>query len=112
MDLNYKNIGKRIRKARKTLAISQEYLAELTNLSPSHVSHIENGKTKLSLPSIILIANALNTTVDSLLYDNINILLNSYDKDFKDLLSDCTNSEKMAILHIATELKNVLKKYK
>ncbi len=110
MDINYNAIGKRIKVARKKSNITQEKLSELINLSPSHISHIENGKTKVSLPSLILIANSLSTTVDSLLYDNIDIVYDSYDKDFKDLLDDCTTSEREVILQSAIQVKNALKK--
>lgn len=109
MEINYIAIGKRIRTAREKLSITQEKLSDIINLSPSHMSHIENGKTKLSLPSLILIANALNTTVDSLLYDNIDLTYDSYDKDFKDLLSDCTTSEREVILQSAIQVKTALK---
>ena len=68
---DYKAIGNRIKQARKRQKITQKKLAEMTDLSTSHMSHIESGKTKVSLPSLIQIANALHTTVDSLLHDNI-----------------------------------------
>ncbi len=109
MDINYVAIGKRIRLARKKCHITQEKLSEMTNLSPSHMSHIENGKTKVSLPSLVLIANSLKTTVDSLLYDNIDISYDSYDKDFKDLLEDCTISQREVILQSAIQVKKALK---
>lgn len=70
---DYRSIGKRIQHARKKQKMTQEHLAEITELSPSHISHIESGKTKVSLPSLIAIANALHTTVDNLLHDNIEI---------------------------------------
>ena len=107
---DYVAIGKRIRNARKSLGLSQEKVCELTDLSPSHMSHIESGKTKVSLPSLILIANALETTVDALLHDNVIITADAYDKDFKDLLSDCTLRERQCIYVAATHLKEALKK--
>ena len=48
-------------------ALNQKELAELVNLSPQHISHIETGHTKLSLPTLVLIANALSTDCNSLL---------------------------------------------
>lgn len=107
---NYKSIGKRIKNSRKKQHITQEQLAETTDLSPSHISHIENGKTKISLPSIILTANALHTTVDSLLHDNIEASYDSFDKDFKDLLEDCTVREKEVIYQSSIEIKKALKR--
>ena len=42
LEPDYCAIGKRIQKTRKSQKITQEKLAELTNLSPSHMSHIES----------------------------------------------------------------------
>ena len=94
---DYKAIGNRIKQARKRQKITQKKLAEMTDLSTSHMSHIESGKTKVSLPSLIQIANALHTTVDSLLHDNIEASYEAFDKDFRDLMEDCTVKEKEII---------------
>ena len=67
--MDYYAIGQRIRRIRKVRGITQEALAELVDVSTTHVSHIETGITKLSLPVIVKIADALDVRVDSLLYD-------------------------------------------
>ena len=71
MELDYKAIGKRIKIARIRAEISQEQLSALVDLSPSHMSNVETGTTKVSLTSIVRIANALSVTVDDLLCDNL-----------------------------------------
>lgn len=109
MEINYRSIGKRIRAARIECGMTQERLAEMTDLSPSHISHIESGKTKLSLASLVQIANVLKTTPDSLLYDNISISMEAYDKDFKDLIEDCTIREKEIIFQSSIQVKKALK---
>ncbi len=109
-ELDYAAIGHRIRAVRKARGISQEALCNLIDLSPSHVSHIESGKTKLSLVAVVTIANALGTTADSLLYDNIEISVNAYDKDFKDLVEDCTEDERDFILETARQIKAILRR--
>ena len=65
--------------------------------------------TKVSLPSLIAIANALHTTVDSLLHDNIEISYESFDKDFRDLLEDCSVREKEVIFQASVQVKKALK---
>lgn len=60
MNINYKAIGMRIRNRRKVLGLTQQRLAEIADLSDTNISHIERGATKLSLPSLISIANALS----------------------------------------------------
>ena len=107
---DYTAIGNRIKQARKRQKITQEKLAEMTDLSTSHMSHIESGKTKVSLPSLIHIANALHTTVDSLLHDNIEASYEAFDKDFRDLMEDCTVKEKEIIFQASVQVKNALKR--
>lgn len=67
MELDYKAIGQNIREYRRKSGLNQKELAELVNLSPQHISHIEAGHTKLSLPTLVVIANALSTDCNSLL---------------------------------------------
>ena len=67
--MDHYEIGQRIRKIRKARGISQERLAELVDISTTHMSHIETGNTKLSLPVLVALATALETRVDELLYD-------------------------------------------
>ena len=47
MELDYKAIGQNIREYRRKSGLNQKELAELFNLSPQHISHIETGHTKL-----------------------------------------------------------------
>ena len=54
-DIDYAAIGRRIRSARKKAKLTQEQLAEKIDVTPQHVSAIETGKTKLSLPALIRI---------------------------------------------------------
>ena len=108
--MDYFTIGQRIRALRKEKKLSQEQLAEKVWISTTHMSHIENGRTKVSLPTLILIANALKTSVDSLLYDNIEIMYSVYDKEFRDLTADCTPEEREVILQAAIQVKAALKR--
>lgn len=56
-ELNYKLVGQRIRTIRKKRGMTQERLAELTEISPQHCSGIETGAAKVSLPALVKIAN-------------------------------------------------------
>ena len=57
--MDYVAVGRRIRAQRKKLSLSQEELAEMVNISTVHMSHIETGYTKLSLPVLVDLACAL-----------------------------------------------------
>ena len=60
MEINYKDIGVLVKQERINKNITQEKLAELSGVSVTHMSNIENANTKLSLPVLINIANALD----------------------------------------------------
>lgn len=91
--MDYEAIGRRIRFKRKELGIQQERLAEMTNISVTHMSHIETGNTKLSLPVLICIADALSCGTDELLTDNISHCEPIMAKEVSTLLADCTNAQ-------------------
>ena len=67
--MDYVGIGKRIRAQRYKLDLSQEELAEMVNISAVHMSHIETGYTKLSLPVLVDLACALGVRTDDLIFD-------------------------------------------
>ncbi len=67
--MDYFKIGQRIRKFRKSHGFSQEELAERVNISTTHMSHIETGNTKLSLPVLVQLAQVLEVRTDDLLFE-------------------------------------------
>ena len=50
--------------------LSQEVLAEKIGISTTHMSHIETGSTKLSLPVLVELSKVLNVKTDSLLFNS------------------------------------------
>ena len=52
----------------------------------------------------------LGVTVDNLLYDNDSAPYGSYDKEFAELISDCTGQERRTILESAVQVKKALRK--
>ena len=107
--IDYVAIGKRVRAARLKKGITQEELCNLTDISPSYASSIETGASKVALPTLIQIANALDTTVDSLLYDITPALVNQYDADAKEILEDCTAEEREFLLALLRHAKEDLR---
>ena len=63
-DLNFKEIGKKIRERRLTLGMTQESIANQLDVNPSHISNIECGRANPSLTALIKIANILQCSVD------------------------------------------------
>jgi len=109
MDVDYIDIGKRIKGSRKRLGITQEKLAEKLDLSCQHLSGIENGKTHFSFGTIINIANALNMSLDELACGSLtqgNAVLQT---EFAVLLSDCSLYETKVITDVAKTVKKSLR---
>ena len=69
-NVDYKMLGENIRSARLDCRLTQEELAEAVSCNTSHISNIENNYTKVSLPTLVAISNALDTSVDYLIRDS------------------------------------------
>lgn len=110
MAIDYNAIGNRVRYYRKRMNITQQKLAELSNQEPSNISHIERGATKLGLPTIINIANALNVSVDELLCDNLVKSRAIFEKEMEDLLADCSDYELKVLVNTVKSFKNGFRK--
>lgn len=110
MKLDYQAVGTRIRRFRKAQGLTQQSLAELSRQEPSNISHIERGATKLSLPTIVNIANALGVTVDDLLCDSLPASKAAFDRSISEVLSDCSHTELMIITETMRSLKENLRK--
>lgn len=84
-------------------------LAEKSGIEPSNISHIERAATKLSLPSLINISNALDVSLDEIVYESL-IKNNHITVDIiNELLSDCTPKEISAVIEVIKTTKNILR---
>ena len=62
-------IGARIKAARERVHLTQEQLAEIIDISPTHMSVIERVVKTPKLDTFVRIANALGVSTDALLQD-------------------------------------------
>ena len=109
--MDYYKIGQQIRKLRKAHGFSQEELAEKVDISVTHMSHIETGNTKLSLQVFADLAEALQISVDSLLYDaNENSKQQTY-QEITDILDQSTPAQAQALKEIIASTWNAINKY-
>ncbi len=104
MEINYTAIGLRIRKLRRQKFWTQEKLSEKAEIAPDYLCRIELGKKHPSLKTILLIANALNTTVDDLLIDVQKKSIPDMEKQEKSLLAGCTEKQKRFVMTICHNL--------
>ena len=109
MEINYISIGMRIRKFRKKMKITQAELGEKALVEPTNISHIERGATKVSLPTLLKIANSLSVSLDDLVYDSLNNNAHISIKEINEVISDCTDKELKAIAQIIQPVKNALR---
>lgn len=61
--------GKKVQSVRNEQNISQEKLAELSELDRTYISSVERGQRNISILNIIKIADALGVNASSLLED-------------------------------------------
>lgn len=103
-------IGGKIKRCRKEAKLTQERLAELVNISPTYLSEIETNRKQPGRRVLCAIAEALDVSVDYLLYyhdqHDGNIKMN----EWKILLEDCSTYEKNVLFELAGSTKGILRK--
>ena len=97
-NINYEQLGLRIKEARISKNLTQESIAAYVGCNVSHISNIENNHTKVSLTILLAIANALNTSIDYLLSDQYENSSLALDNEIMRALKDCDNEKKQKIL--------------
>ena len=108
-DLDYHQIGGRVREIRIKNGMTQEQLAEAANLSVPYISHIERGFKRPSLETLMRVAGALHVTADCLLSGLQPADRNAFLQDIEELLDDCSLRERRVLLEVASALKRVLR---
>ena len=109
MAIDYKIIGMRVRELRKAKNWTQAKLAEKAGIEPSNLSHIERAATKLSLPTLINIANALGATLDEIVYTNLSNSEHVASGIIGELLADCSPGELSSLTEIIKTTKYILR---
>lgn len=105
-ELNYVEIGKRIKIKRKELKLTQEKLSEIIDVSPSYISEIERGSSICSLATITNIADTLNTNLDYLV---LGITPINADKMFTDILKSIPDDNQKLYINLCENIANTLK---
>ncbi len=82
------------------IRLTLEKLAERTDKSINFIGQIERGEGKPSLETMVDIANALGTTVDSLLQDNVKSVNDSIGKEIDAIIRTLDDNGKQFILDV------------
>lgn len=109
--MNYYEIGQRIRRYRKALNLSQEELAEKVGISTTHMSHIETGNTKLSLPVLVDLSNVLSVQTDAVIFGEKQENKTLLKGELSDIIASCTTQELNILMDLVKALKISLDKY-
>lgn len=97
MSIDIRLIGKRIKKARKTLKITQSDLAATCDICDTYLSYIESGIKTPSLEVIDKLASALGITVAELLGGRQTGRHDTYCTKIAEMLEKCTLEEQQLI---------------
>lgn len=105
-ELNYVEIGKRIKLKRKDVNLTQEKLSEIIDVSPSYISEIERGNSICSLATISNIATTLNTSLDYLVFG---ITENNSYQTFTEVLKSVPEKNHKLFIDLCENISNSLK---
>lgn len=108
--MDYYKIGQKVRRYRKAKGLSQEELAERIGISVTHMSHIETGNTKLSLPVLVDLANELEVQTDELLKDSPTSK-STFKNELESILDSCSQKETRIILDTVKAMKIAFDKH-
>ena len=100
-EINYKEMGKRIKQKRKELNLTQEKLSEMLEISPTYISEIERGTGISSLATITKIANVLNLDLDYLI---LGISNTNIDKTFSNLLEKIPKQDQKLFISLCENI--------
>ena len=102
-ELDFKAIGLKIKERRQQLRITQEHIANVLDVNPSHISNIECGRANPSLTALVKIANILECSVDYFISGEYTYKINkekekTLDDKIMDKLKYCDSDKKTKVL--------------
>lgn len=108
--MDYKKLGKNIRKYRIMQGWKQEELAVAAGCSISHIGQIENARGIPSLEMVVKIANALRVTPDQLLLDSSDVTETIYMKEIEDRLKKLPTATKIIACDAIADLLDIIER--
>ena len=102
--MDAKAVGQRIRAAREKKNLTQEELAALIEISPTHMSVIERGAKIPRLDNFVAIANVLEVSADSLLIDVVEHAAVNVASELSASIESLPHNEQMYILKVINVL--------
>ena len=100
--MDYVDMGKRVRKQRQLIGLTQQELAERIGVSTSFVGHVERGTRKASLETLVSISNAMELSMDYMLAGSLN------NGGMGPMPPQLNQNQRMAMQEILTTIQNHL----
>ncbi len=105
-EIDFKAMGKRIRDKRNELKLTQEKVAEMIDISPSHMGEIERGTSVCSVEVLVNLATVLDLNLDTLV-KGIND--KNADNAFSEILDTLSTERKDLYIRICENIAGTLK---
>lgn len=105
-------LGKRLQKARKAKHFTQEYIAEVLELTPEHISRIENGKNGIYLHKLAELCDVLDVPIEEILTGAVMPANPAYNRQFGEIAQGCSEETVTAMLEICRRIAEVEKRAK
>lgn len=103
-DIDFTKIASKLKETRVSKGITQEFVANIADVNTSHISNIENNRVKVSLPTLVQICKALDTTVDYILADEYTSPKTALEQEILHELQLCSYDTQKQILKIVKAL--------
>ncbi len=103
-NIDYKEVGKRIRAERRKQDLTQEKLAEMANISDSFLGHIERGGRTLSIETLAKLANALNLSIEYIICGEFNYQPDMLPSEILDALNRMSGNQRKVFLNMMKTL--------
>lgn len=88
-----------IKLARVQMGLSQEQLAEILDVTPTHVKHLESGHRKPSVELLFALAQTLHFSLDEIVFPSVS-QKEQLRTQIDSLLEDCNEKEYRLVLDI------------
>lgn len=92
-------LAAQIKSSRVQMGFSQEQLAEMLDITPTHVKHLESGHRRPSVELLFTLAEALHFSVDQIIFP-MDTQKEELRMQINRLLEDCTVKEHRIVLDL------------
>lgn len=106
--ISFRDIGAKIKKARKDANLTQAVLAEMAGYSTAYIANIERG-SNVSLTALYNLAQILQVSMDYLL-GNV-VAVQESEEELKNILKECTPQQREFLIESLIDLHRNLKRY-